>query len=106
MLWSSVKAFSNSDVHHLRAAEGWVELGNHLEANEELEKITPELRAHPDVLALRWQIYAKAEKWNACLDIATAITKLAPDQPMGWIHRSFALHEPKRTQDAWDNLMA
>lgn len=38
------------DVHHLRAAQGWLELGNHLEADKELERITPQLRAHPDVL--------------------------------------------------------
>jgi hypothetical protein len=29
------------DSLHLLAAQGWLELGNHLEANEELEKITP-----------------------------------------------------------------
>ena len=34
---------------------GWVDLGNHLEANEELEKITASLRAHPDVLVVRWK---------------------------------------------------
>ena len=44
---------------HLEAAEGWVELGNHLEANEELERITAENRAHPAVLGVRWQIYTK-----------------------------------------------
>ena len=38
------------DVHHLRAAQGWLELGNHLEADKELDEIAPELRAHPDVL--------------------------------------------------------
>jgi hypothetical protein len=36
---------SPPDTHHLRAAEGWLELGNHLEANAELENIMPELRA-------------------------------------------------------------
>lgn len=35
------------DRRHLEAAEGWFELGNHLEANEELENITPQLRALP-----------------------------------------------------------
>lgn len=57
------------DTHHLAAAQGWLQLGNHVEANEELEQIAPSLRSHPDVLELRWQIYAKAEKWDACLDI-------------------------------------
>jgi predicted Zn-dependent protease len=94
------------DQHLLQAAQGWLEMGNVTEANEELERIAPALRAHPAVLALRWQVYAAARNWPACLDIATAITKLAPDSPTGWIHRSYTLHELRRTQEAWDNLSA
>ena len=93
------------DTHHLTAAEGWLALGSFIEAHEELERITPRLRAHPDVLAVRWQVHAAANQWDACLDLATAITKLAPERPFGWIHRSYALHELKRTQAAWDNLL-
>src|ERR1051326_1329281 len=73
------------DSLHLGAAKGWLELGNHLEANEELEKITAKLRAHPDVVELRLQIYAKEKKWDACLDIAKAITELAPERAFGWL---------------------
>ena len=97
--------FDLNDKRHLEAAEGWLELGLHLEANEELEKITPQLRGHPDVLELRWHIFAKEKKWEACVDIATATIKLAPDRSGGWIHRSFALHEMKRTQEAFDQLL-
>ena len=78
------------DIFHLRAACGWLELGNHLEANEELENITPKLRAHPDVLEIRWQIYAKEFKWDACVDIARAITKLDPARDSGWIHLAYS----------------
>lgn len=91
--------------HHLRAAQGWLELGNHLEANDELERITPQLRAHPDVLEVRWHIYAHAKKWDACVDIASAIVKLAPESSFGWIQRSFTLHELKRMQEAFDQLL-
>ena len=58
------------DTLHLQAAIGWLELGNHLEANEELEKITASLRTHPDVLVVRWRIYAKAEKWEGAFEVA------------------------------------
>ena len=101
----TMKPLAPPDSHHLLAAQGWLELGNHLEANEELERITPELRAHPDVLEVRWQIYAHAEKWDACVDIAGAIIKLDPNRPDAWIHRSFALHALKRTQEAFDQLL-
>lgn len=93
------------DSLHLRAAQGWLELGNPLEANEELEKIMPQLRARPDVLEVRWQVYAAAKKWEATLDIATALIELLPDDPTGWINRSYALHELKRTAEARDNLL-
>jgi len=104
--FDSMKEFGPPDMFHLRAASGWLELGNHLEANEELEKIEPKLRAHPDVLEIRWQIYAKEKKWEACVDISLAVMKTAPDRPEGWIHHSFALHELKRTQEAFDNLLS
>ena len=38
------------DTLHLEAAQGWLGLGNHLEADKELDNITPALRSHPDVL--------------------------------------------------------
>ena len=73
------------DSLHLRAAQGWLELGNHAEADEELEKITPQLRAHPDVLKVRWEIYAAAKKWEAALDIAATLIQLDPEdgRPVG-----------------------
>lgn len=90
---------------HLRAALGWLELGNHLEANEELEKITPTLRAHPHVLDVRWRIYAAAKQWEPCVDLARALTKLVPDELVGWIHLAFTLHALKRTKEAWETLL-
>jgi tetratricopeptide (TPR) repeat protein len=93
------------DTFHLEAAQGWLKLGSHIEANEELEKITAQLRAHPDVLKVRWQIYAMAKKWDAALDIAAALIQLDPDDPLGWVHRSYSLRELKRTADARDNLL-
>src|SRR6185437_6344014 len=93
------------DSFHLKAALGWLELGDHLAADGELEKIAPQLRARPDVLAVRWQIYARAKKWGICVDMAAAIIKLEPRQADGWIHRSFALHKLKRTQEAFDALL-
>jgi tetratricopeptide (TPR) repeat protein len=100
-----MKPLELHDQRHLQAAEGWFELGNHLEANEELENITPKNRAHPAVLEIRWQIYAKAKKWDAALDIASALIQQVPEHPLGWVHRSFCLHEMKKTEEARDNLL-
>ena len=94
------------DSFHLNAAQGWWELGNSLEADAELDKITATHRTHPLVLEIRWQIYAKAGKWEACVDLGEAIVEAAMDLPEGWIHRSFALHRLGRTQEAADKLEA
>jgi TIR domain len=62
-------------------------------------------RAHPDVLQLRWRMYADARKWDACLDIATALTTKTPERRFGWIHRAHALDKLGRTLEAKDLLL-
>jgi tetratricopeptide (TPR) repeat protein len=99
-----LKPLAPPDSMHLEAAEGWLELGNHLEANEELERIQPQLRVHPDVLEVRYEVYSRACKWAACVDIADAIVKMTPDCRFGWIHRSYALHVLRRTVEAYEYL--
>ena len=79
------------DPMHLEAAAGWIQLGDYDSANEELEKIRAEWHAHPDVLNLRWLIYSHHEQWDACLDIASAIVKIASDRVWGWVHKAYAL---------------
>ena len=79
------------DPMHLEAAAGWIQLGDYNSANDELEKIRAEWRAHPDVLDLRWLIYSHHEQWDACLDIASAIVKIASDRVWGWVHKAYAL---------------
>jgi hypothetical protein len=80
-----VESLEPPDTIHLEAAHGWIELGNHLEANEELENTATENHAHPAVLEVRWQIFAKAEQeWNGALEAASALVRLAPEHPLGW----------------------
>ena len=93
------------DLHSLRAAQGWAELGNYHEASAELENITAALRSHPDALEVRWHIYAYSKHWQACLDIGEAMVKQTPQRVRSWIHRSYALHELNRTQEALDMLL-
>jgi tetratricopeptide (TPR) repeat protein len=91
---------------HLQAAQGWFELGDHVEACGELEMISAQNRAHPGVLQVRWEIYAAAKKWEAALDITATFIQFVPEHPLGWLHRSFTLHELNRTAEARDNLLS
>jgi tetratricopeptide (TPR) repeat protein len=89
---------------HLQAAQGWLELGNRREADAELHHIAAEYRSHPEVLEIRWQIHALEKEWEKCADIAALFIRVMPGHHFGWIHRSYALHELKQTQAAYDNL--
>jgi hypothetical protein len=53
-----------SDYLHLRAAEGWLELGNWRQANDEVDEISDAFKAHAIVLQLRCEIYKAAKKWD------------------------------------------
>lgn len=90
----------------VQAAQGWLELGNPIEAEAELDKVPPQHQAHPAVLEVRWEICAKAKKWDAALEIASALVQVVPEHPLGWVHQSFCLHELERTAEARDNLLS
>ena len=93
-----------SDLHHLRAAEGWLELGSPAEARSELTHISAKRLDHPDVLEVSWMLFAREKNWNACVKTAELLVQQAPERPGGWIHRSFALHELDRTEEAYSKL--
>jgi len=93
------------DSHHLRAVEGWLELGNIQEAGVELRRLRPELLEHPLVLEVRWKLHSMQKDWEVCLELANELLKVAPDRPSGWIDRSFSYHELKRTREAWQQLL-
>ncbi len=84
------------DSHHLSAAIGWLGLGSHTEANEELEKISAKNGADPSVLAVKIEVCCKAGKWDLAAENAVQLVKLQPDQPMAWITLAYAT---RRKQD-------
>jgi len=93
------------EIHHLNAAQGWLELGNPAEAAAELDRIAPTIQRHPEVLETRWQVYAKSQKWQQCVEVGSQLVESAPKSSSGWIHRSYALHELQRTREAFDALL-
>ena len=70
---------TSSDIHHLTAARGWLELGLVNEAFAELEGIVPQSRAHLDVIKTRWEAYRAAKKWIEAAEIARGLTVTSPD---------------------------
>lgn len=93
------------DTHYLNAAEGWLGLGAVSEAHEEMKRISLEGRFHPDVLRVRWEVYARGGHWEFAHTIAQGLVAFQPGDPGGFIKRSVALHELKRTPEAWTQLL-
>lgn len=100
-----IKPLERPDLWHLNAAAGWLGLGDLVSAQEELDNITPEKRAHPEVLLARCNIYHAAGKWASVIEVASTVVRNFPDLDQAWVQRSFALHELKRTQEAHDLLL-
>lgn len=99
-----MKPLDPPDSLHVEAAKGWCELHAYLEANEELEKVAPSLRAHPSVLEARWQVYANLEKWEGALELASALVRMCPDWPNGYLYRASSLTELHRHLEAHETL--
>ena len=99
-------ALAPEDQRHVEAADGWLSLGNLVEANEELGKVESKNRLHPEVLQARWFVCAQAGKWDVCLGLATAITQVAPERRIGWLHRAQSLGKLGRIREAKEVLLS
>jgi predicted Zn-dependent protease len=90
---------------HLEAAQGWLELENHLEARAELDQVSSPFAKHPDVMEVRWKIYAQAHRWEGCLEIAEDLTDCAPRRALGWLYLAASLSALKQPEEAYQTLM-
>jgi Flp pilus assembly protein TadD len=93
------------DYHYLEAALGWLMLGNPPEARAEFEQVAAAYRQHPQTLQVEWRLLADEKRWREALAPAEAHIAVAPADPAGYIHRSYALHELKQTEEALQKLL-
>ncbi|HEY3855590.1 MAG TPA: tetratricopeptide repeat protein [Verrucomicrobiae bacterium] len=85
-----MKTLEMPDSHYVSAAVGWLGLGNWQEANDELNLVAPEFRTHPAVQQVRWQICAKAERWEMAAEIAKDLRRSEPGEPQHWLNLAYA----------------
>jgi tetratricopeptide (TPR) repeat protein len=95
------------DMHHLSAAIGWLELGNHEEARAELMKVNPELQKNPDVLEANWLVYSAEKNWTDALTAARMLVEVEPARASGWLHQAYALRRVPNggLEAAWEALL-
>jgi len=86
-------------------ASGYAELGMFHEANEQLETIDPFLRAAPEVLALRIEIYRGLEKWELMAEIAKRLTEFEPDNPEWPVQLAYATRRATSIEAAKEILL-
>jgi Flp pilus assembly protein TadD len=101
-----VQPLGPPETFYLKAAVGWLELGNAGEAAEELAHIRPEFLEHPGVLEVRWLVCSAGNSWEAGLAIAELQIQTDPDKSNGWVNRAYALRRIRHgsLQRAWDAL--
>jgi len=95
----------NTPIQHLQAALGYLELGMHHDAWDELEALPPELRADDTVSELRISIYEAMEKWEPARVVAESLARRCPDNPRWWILWAYSLRREKSVADARAVLM-
>ncbi len=93
------------DKHHLNSASGWLELGNTAEALADMEKLSSAGRVQIEALEVSWKIFAAQQRWEEAAGIGREMVRAAPAITDGWINRSFALHELRRTAEARSELL-
>lgn len=80
-------------------------LGNPAEARAEFEQIRPAARAHPEALDFEWRLLAQERRWTEAVELGERLVQANPDDANAWVHRSYALHELRRTREAFDQLL-
>lgn len=89
----------------LEAAEGWLQLKDSESAREELGQVDSRYREHPEVIKAWVEVHSMEEEWPLVVDLAEHLYRQSPDQPYAALRLAYALHELKRTQEAWNTLL-
>lgn len=84
----------------ITAAEGYIELGMPLEANEELEQIDAAQRSHTEVLALRLKIYSALKKWELMQTVAKRLALIEPEKIQWTVSWAYATRRAESIEAA------
>ncbi|MCP5558881.1 MAG: hypothetical protein H7A55_14130 [Verrucomicrobiaceae bacterium] len=88
----------------IMAAQGYLELGLHEEARDELNALPEGSFDRADVLEITLLCMMGEHRWEEALSLGHRLCEIAPNEPGGFIHAAYCLHELGRTTDAMDLL--
>ncbi len=87
------------------AAQGYLELGMFADVWRELQALPAALRDRPEVLELSTLTLMGERRWEEALRLARRLRAEQPDDPGGFIHEAYCLHELGRTREALETLL-
>jgi predicted Zn-dependent protease len=90
----------------LLAAQGYFELQMFAEAVARLDELPLPAQTRSDVLEMRILILMTESRWADALAASETLCAAVPEEPAGFIHRAYCLHEMGCTAGARDLLMA
>ena len=77
-------------LHLVKAAYGWLELGNVPEALTELQRLPADCRALPGVRVARLDCLMAAKDWDAAVVLASELCGEYLGEPGLWLHWAYA----------------
>jgi tetratricopeptide (TPR) repeat protein len=86
------------------AAQGYVELALYTEAREELAALSEVAMERVDVQEILLLCLMAESRWADALALTLRLCEMEPEEPGGFIHAAFCLHELGRTDEAVDVL--
>jgi predicted Zn-dependent protease len=89
----------------VRIAEGYSELGMFEDALEELSQLDAVQQDRVEVLRMRVDILLRKQEWQDALNLSLRFCDVKPNQPYGYVHAAFCLHELGRTSEAKQTLL-
>lgn len=98
-------ALQSPDKHYVTAAQGWLDLGDTQEAENELNQVGYWCRMHPEVMMVRWKVVARMKAWDRSLDVARTMIRTSPDRPSGWVCLAYSLCHLDRNEEAKAELI-
>jgi hypothetical protein len=93
-------------LHYMEGAQGWLELGDARSALHEIRRIDADLKNHPDVLLLTWDIQAALRNWDEAYKIGDCLVKVIPDDLQSWLNRSESIMHKDTTEAAYEAYQA
>ena len=87
------------------AAQGYLELGMFRDVWRELHSLPAALLGTADVLELSALSLMGERRWGEALEVARRLREERPEDPGGFIHEAYCLHELGRTREALNTLL-